>query len=129
MYFLKEIPENRGGALLVRAGSILPMWAELSFVGEKPISAIEIAVFPGASGETILYEDDGESLAYRDGEVATTRFEISEDFQKLRIGKREGSFDGMPKNRAFRIVVYPDRIDSPIETAPDPDSTVEVDLT
>jgi hypothetical protein len=37
---------------------------------------LAIDVYPGASGELLLYEDDGGSLGYRRGEHRITRFRL-----------------------------------------------------
>jgi hypothetical protein len=38
---------------------------------------LEVHVFPAASSESVLYEDDGESMAYAKGEVMRRRFRQS----------------------------------------------------
>ena len=51
---------------------------------------------------TELYEDDGVSLKYRDGECALT--EITCKDGKVEIGERVGTYDGMPEKQTFTIV-------------------------
>lgn len=67
------IPADRGGPLLVRAGAIVPLWPVLQYIGQRPITEVELHVWPGADGEFTLCEDDGVSLAHDRGEVARTR--------------------------------------------------------
>ncbi|MBZ0277971.1 MAG: DUF4968 domain-containing protein, partial [Anaerolineae bacterium] len=45
--------------LFVRAGTVLPLWPEMQYVGENPVETLLLRVYPGQS-ETVLYEDDGE---------------------------------------------------------------------
>ncbi len=52
--------------LFVRAGTILPLWPPMQYVGERSIKEMLLRVYPGNS-ETVLYEDDGESMAYAEG--------------------------------------------------------------
>jgi alpha-glucosidase len=52
--------------LYVRAGMALPMWPVMQYVGEKPLTESRLRIFAG-SGETTVYEDEGDGLAYRDG--------------------------------------------------------------
>jgi alpha-glucosidase len=60
--------------MFVRAGAIIPTGPELHYVGEKPLDPITFNIYPDADGSaaTTLYEDDGISPAYRQGEVRRT---------------------------------------------------------
>jgi len=62
--------------LFVRAGSVVPMAPPMHYVGQRPVNRLTLHVYPG---ERIswLYEDDGESLAYRRGQYRLTRFALS----------------------------------------------------
>ena len=55
--------------IFARAGSIVPGWPVMQHTGERPVDVLMLHVFPG-DGESALYEDDGESLAYQQGIVA-----------------------------------------------------------
>ncbi|THU31199.1 DUF4968 domain-containing protein [Niastella caeni] len=59
--------------LFVKAGSIIPIQPVMNYVGEKPVDAITLDIYPGATTEFELYEDDGKSLAYQEGEFTTTK--------------------------------------------------------
>ena len=89
-------PADRGGALLVKAGSIVPTWPEMDYVGQKPVDRITFEVFPGADGEFILYEDDGTTYAFENGEVAETRLSCHPTKAGLvvQVGRRQGSYKG-----------------------------------
>jgi alpha-glucosidase/alpha-D-xyloside xylohydrolase len=54
--------------LYVRAGSILPLGPVLQYTGEKNDAPLSLNVYPGADGSFFLYDDDGESFRYRNGE-------------------------------------------------------------
>jgi alpha-glucosidase/alpha-D-xyloside xylohydrolase len=54
--------------LYVRAGAILPIGPVKQYTEEKVDQPLTIAVYPGASGSFLLYEDDGRSFNYRKGE-------------------------------------------------------------
>ncbi len=61
--------------MFVRAGAIIPMWPEMSYIGQKPVDPITFNVYPDENGSAAvtLYEDDGTSPAYRqDGYRRTT---------------------------------------------------------
>jgi alpha-glucosidase/alpha-D-xyloside xylohydrolase len=54
--------------LFLRAGTILPFGPVKQYVEEKTDEPLEISVHPGADGRFLLYEDDGRSFDYRQGE-------------------------------------------------------------
>jgi len=60
--------------LFVRAGTVLPIWPIMQHTGEQPMKALILHVYPG-DGDSWLYEDDGASLAYQQGEYRVTSFE------------------------------------------------------
>jgi alpha-glucosidase (family GH31 glycosyl hydrolase) len=97
-----RLADDWGGALYVRAGAIVPMWPLRQHLDKGWNETVELHVWPGADGEFTLYEDDGVSLKYRDGEYATTK--ITHRDGKVEIGERTGSYDGMPAKRDFVIV-------------------------
>ncbi len=95
-----EIPEGKGGALFARAGSVIATMASQLFINEREHDYI-IRVFPGADAAFSLYEDDGYSFGYEDGEYAETLFELSDNGSlgcALTVNMREGSFPGRPDN-------------------------------
>ncbi len=95
-----DIPEGRGGALLVRAGSIIPTMEPQLFINECEHKYI-IRVFPGSDSSFSLYEDDGFSFGYETGEYAETLFTLSDNGDKgctLTVNMREGDFPGRPDN-------------------------------
>ncbi len=57
----------------VRAGTVLPTWPLLQHTSERPVDRLILHVYPG-DGESWLYEDDGQSMAYQSGEYRTMRF-------------------------------------------------------
>ena len=60
--------------LFVRGGAILPLGPEMNYVGEKPADPMQFEIYPDAQGEasTSLYEDDGLTEAYRQGNFRQT---------------------------------------------------------
>ena len=53
--------------LYVKAGTVLPVWPEQNYVGEKDTDQVlMLEVYPG-EGSWDHFQDDGESFAYRDG--------------------------------------------------------------
>ena len=102
-----EIAPNRGGALLVKSGAIIPTWPVCDHVEKGWSPEVGLLVYPAASSSFTLYEDDGRSLGYRQGEFARTLLTCITNGKAvtLTIGGRQGRFAGMPATRDFEARV------------------------
>ena len=89
--------------ILIKQGSILPLGQDIQFADENPFGELEIKVYQGNNGEFLLYEDEGDNLNYKNGKYSLIKFVYNENEKKLKILKREGDFDGMKKERVFKI--------------------------
>jgi alpha-D-xyloside xylohydrolase len=89
----------------VRAGSIVPTGPEIQYTDEKPADPIVLWVYAGADGDFTLYEDDGLTYGYEKGASARIPLHWNDATQTLTIGKREGTFPGLPRERTFEVVV------------------------
>ncbi len=95
-----KIPEGRGGALFVKAGSVVPMMKDQDYIDEKLPDEYILRVYPGVDGENELYEDDGYTYDYEIGGYAVTKFAITDSTDEgytLTVGAREGSYAGRDK--------------------------------
>ena len=90
--------------MFVRAGSIVPMGPEMQYVGEKAWDDLELRVYPGADGQFVLYEDEGDNYNYEKGAYTTIQIKWNERTRTLIIGERQGSYKGMLQQRRFTIV-------------------------
>ena len=110
--------------LYIRAGSIIPFGPDLQYTGEKPADPVTLYVYAGADGAFTLYEDDGLTYGCEQGAFARIPMAWDEKSRTLTLGKREGSFKGMLKQRTFNVVlVTPDK-PAAFSFAPTPDRTV-----
>ena len=91
--------------MFVRAGSIVPLGAEMQYVGEKPWDSLELRVYPGADGSFTLYEDQGDGYDYERGVCSTILFQWNDRTRTLTLGERQGSYPGMLQQRQFTIVL------------------------
>ena len=89
--------------ILIKQGSILPLGKDKQYADENPFDELEIKIYQGADGEFLLYEDEGDNLNYQSGKYSLIKFIYNEAEKKLKILKREGSFDGMKQERVFKI--------------------------
>lgn len=88
-----QVPENKGGHLLIREGALIPLAPEMKFVGEKNIDELTWLIFPSnKEQEFTLYCDDGESLQFREGAYAsvTLHFIPRKNGFTLKWGKING---------------------------------------
>ena len=88
-----------------RAGAVIPCNPKVDNLKTRPGQLI-LKVVPGADGKGVLYEDDGDSQAYQTGGFTTTAFmqQRTVNTTLLTIAPREGQFEGMPTERAWKVV-------------------------
>ena len=91
--------------LYVKAGSIIPVGPSVQYATEKPWDNLQIRIYPGADGEFILYEDEGDNYNYEKGKYTTIRMTWNDRKKQLTIYPCEGGYDGMLKERNFRITL------------------------
>jgi alpha-glucosidase (family GH31 glycosyl hydrolase) len=77
--------------LFVRAGAIVPLGPVKQYTDEAVDGPLTLAVYPGADGTTMLYEDDGKSFAYRRGGWMKTHLEWRDRDRRLTIALSPGS--------------------------------------
>jgi alpha-D-xyloside xylohydrolase len=89
--------------LFVRAGTILPVGPAVQYSDQALSAPVTLVVYTGADGRFELYEDDGESSAYLQGESSVIPMTYNDRDGTLTIGARVGSWDGMPVTRRFDV--------------------------
>lgn len=90
--------------VLAKEGAIIPMSANDRTNDCSNPETIEVLVYRGNNTFT-LYEDDGDTLSYQNGEYLKTAFTVSENADKVEfsVSKAEGVADVAPENRTFVI--------------------------
>ncbi|MFW6063528.1 MAG: TIM-barrel domain-containing protein [Chloroflexota bacterium] len=98
---LDEIP------VLARAGAIVPLDGAVEWGDVSNPRQLDVLVFPGADNEFELYEDDGESQAYRDGAYALTRIQQQWQGHRAVLTLHEAQGDGslLPTQRDVRFLL------------------------
>jgi alpha-glucosidase len=94
----------------IKAGTILPEEPEMRYTGEKPVDPLIFEVLPFAEGqkdsEYSVYEDSDIAERYQQGEFARTPVRVtrtSPDEYLVQIGGAHGTYQGMPKSRAYEL--------------------------
>lgn len=90
--------------LFVRSGAIVPFGPALQYSDEKPADIINLYVYEGDNGQFTLYEDENLNYNYEKGDYSMIPFSYDDKKGMLTIGRRQGEFPGMPKERVFNIV-------------------------
>ena len=91
--------------VFAKGGSIIPMGPERQSVSENKDQPMDFFIFPGADATFRLYEDEGTNYNYEKGSYSTIEFTWDDRKQCLTVGAREGSFEGMNKERTFILHV------------------------
>ncbi len=91
--------------VFVREGAIIPFGPEMQWSDEKPAELINLYVYEGANGQFQLYEDEGVNYNYEKGKYATIDITYDDASKTVIFGKRNGSFNGMLKQRRFNVVL------------------------
>ena len=99
--------------LFVRQGSVIPLADNGKNTAAVDWGHLTLDVWPSAelTGETTLYEDDTETVAYKNGAYRTTRIALAGNaVQTLTIAPAQGGFTG---ERAFAERAYTVRVHRP----------------
>jgi alpha-glucosidase/alpha-D-xyloside xylohydrolase len=101
--------------LYVRSGAVIPFGPPKQYTGEQVEEPVELVVYPGADGESSLYEDDGISLGYQRGEWMRILMAWSDADRTLTLRLAEGSQPRDPLPRTFLVRVAPEQQTRTIE--------------
>ncbi|MDY3784029.1 MAG: glycoside hydrolase family 31 protein [Candidatus Cryptobacteroides sp.] len=93
--------------LFVRAGSIIAEGPDCQSSSEGTPEELTLKVYSGADGQMKLYEDRGEGKEYENGWYSIIPVSFCSSEGILKIGQRNGSFEGMPLERTLKVVVFP----------------------
>jgi len=89
--------------LYVRAGAILPLGPVKQYTAEKVDEPDTIAIYPGADGSFLLYEDDGKSFDYKKGAWMGVQMNWNDAARKLSLRLAEDSRMLASKQKKFDV--------------------------
>ena len=101
--------------LYVRAGSIIPTGPTMQYTDERPLDPLTLEVYGGSNGRFTLYEDDGLTMAYQEGDWAITEMVYEETpatswppaVATLTISARQGRYKPTPRQLIIRLHGWP----------------------
>ena len=89
----------------VKGGSILPLSSGKQYTAEETGQPMELRVYPGQDATFTLYEDDGTTTRYEQGQCSRIRLHWDDARRTLRIDQRQGSYEGMQRKRTFSVTL------------------------
>ncbi|MEU7515187.1 TIM-barrel domain-containing protein [Streptomyces sp. NPDC042898] len=97
--------------LFVKGGGIVPMWPQMNYTGEKPVSTLTYDVHPRGASSFTLYEDDGITRSHQSGAFARQKVDVTAPASgtgdvTIAVGAAEGSYAGKPASRAYEFSVH-----------------------
>jgi alpha-glucosidase (family GH31 glycosyl hydrolase) len=91
--------------LYVRAGSILPLGPVKQHTGDPSTGPLSISIYPGQDGSFLLYEDDGKSFDYRNGEWMGIEMHWNDSRRVLTLRLAAGSKMLPPLSRNIEVTM------------------------
>src|SRR5207302_10370916 len=91
--------------VFVKGGSIIPEQPVVQNVDETPRGPLTLEVYPGSQCHGTLYSDDGNTLAYLNGETLCIEFtcNVATDHVDADVGAAQGSFQPWFHEVQFQI--------------------------
>ncbi|MBL7111608.1 MAG: DUF5110 domain-containing protein [Bacteroidales bacterium] len=92
--------------LFIRSGAIIPMRKEQNWIETGEVwDPLTLDIYPAESSSFTLYEDDGRSIYYQDGQYAKTKIEYTCDTSQItiKLKKSVGEYKGKPEDRRYLI--------------------------
>lgn len=94
--------------LYVRGGTVLPLGPVMQYSDERPLDELTLHIYPDEQGHATgqLYEDDGESFAYQQGQSCHTAYTVTTNANgEVTVqAKREGAYQ--PASRQYQIHLH-----------------------
>lgn len=91
--------------LYCKAGAIIPTGPVKQYTEERDDGPVTLRIYPGADGAFSLYEDDGKTFNFRNGEYMRTAISWNDHSRQLNIRLAKGSRHWGPLERSFRVQV------------------------
>jgi alpha-glucosidase (family GH31 glycosyl hydrolase) len=101
--------------IYIRAGAIIPVDPIRQYTDQPVEAQTTLKIYGGSNGQFILYEDDGVSLNYLQGQATLTRLTWNDRSRELTIAPRtvKGSANSI-RPRSYTLQLLPDNVVKPI---------------
>jgi hypothetical protein len=97
--------------LLVKAGSIIPMYQQMNYDNERPADTLTLDIYPGPAATFEMFEDEGSNREYRSGKSAKTKLTAlcdaaGKQLNEVTIAAAKGDFKGKLTKRTYLLQVH-----------------------
>jgi alpha-glucosidase (family GH31 glycosyl hydrolase) len=98
--------------LFVKGGSVIPMYQQMFFDGERQTDTLTLDIYPGENTEFEMFEDDGSTREYRKGNFARTKLTFlinplnKEQITEITISGGKGTYNGEPERRIYTLQIH-----------------------
>ena len=95
--------------VFVREGAVIPEQSASEYSDARPLDSLILDVYGSGKGSFDLYEDDGVSLAYAEGQYAQTLMTYvsgSDGSHQLVIEPTRGRFQGQVQARSYELRIH-----------------------
>ncbi len=97
--------------VFVKAGAIIPMYPEMLYNNQKPKDPVTFDIYPYGKSEFEMYEDDGLTRKYQQGEFAKQLIKVNAPEGKagdieVNVGASIGEFDGKLATRVYEFEIH-----------------------
>jgi alpha-glucosidase/alpha-D-xyloside xylohydrolase len=99
--------------IYARAGAIIPVDPVRQHTGEAVTEPTTLRIYTGADGDFTLYEDDGLSQQYLEGQGTWTRITWDDAARRLVVAPRDAA-TGISAPRSFRLLLLPEGIEQTV---------------
>jgi alpha-glucosidase (family GH31 glycosyl hydrolase) len=102
--------------LFVKAGSIIPMYPQMNYDGEKALDTLTLDIYPFGKSSYELYEDDGLTREYKQDVFATTHILCNQSSSStiISINAIKGSYKNMLSQRNYILQIHTEKKPSSI---------------
>ena len=101
--------------LFVKAGAIIAMGEDIQSTKDAHLKKIDLYVFGGADGATLLYDDGGRDMSFEKGNYTRLDIQYSDGSNKLKINNREGQYIKKGEEQRFNVILIKDKTDAGID--------------
>ncbi|MFD3681492.1 TIM-barrel domain-containing protein, partial [Streptomyces sp. NPDC058613] len=97
--------------LFAKGGAIVPMWPQMNYTGEKPVSTLTYDIHPRGASAFSLYEDDGRTRAHENGAYARQQVNVTAPASgsgtvTVSVGAPTGDYAGKPAARGYEFTLH-----------------------
>lgn len=100
-----EVPVDLGSIpMFLRTGSIIPESKGLMNIHNDTVENLDVLVEPTTASNFQLYEDDGKTMSYKQGDFLTTDISVKPSQHQTLINlHKQGTYDSKLKRYTFRV--------------------------